>query len=194
MVLKGRLVELVPLDHSHAAELFTAASRPEIWRYMPVRGFTGIADLERWIETALEGARSGREEPFAIVDNATGVAIGSTRYLNIRPLERALEIGWTWLSPAHQRTGANSEAKYLLLREAFEVRDILRVAFFTDANNGRSRASLVRLGATYEGTLRYHRARAINNFERHTAAYSIIASEWRKVQTQLEGRLNRRAR
>ncbi len=191
-MLNGRFVDLVPLDHSHAAELFAAASRPEIWRYMPVRGFSSIADLERWIEAAHETARNRHEEPYAIVDVATGVAIGSTRYLNIRSSERALEIGWTWLAPTHQRTGANVEAKYLLLREAFEARDILRVAFFTDANNGRSRASLVRLGATYEGTLRSHRARAINNFERDSAAYSIIASEWRKVKTQLEGRLSRR--
>lgn len=158
---------------------------------MPVRGFTSVADIERWIEAAREAANAGAEEPFAIVDNATGIAIGSTRYLDIRPSERALEIGWTWLAPAHQRTAANSEAKLLLLTEAFEVRDMLRVTFFTDADNGRSRAALVRLGATYEGTLRLHRARAINNFERHSAVYSIIAPEWRKVKTELERRLSR---
>lgn len=194
MVLKGRFVSLVPLAASHAADLFAAASRPEIWRHMPVRGFTTIADLERWIEDARAAAEGGTEEPFAIVENATEIAIGSTRFLDIRPSERALEIGWTWLAPTHQRTAANSEAKYLLLREAFEVRGMLRVSFFTDAENGRSRAALVRMGATYEGTLRFHRARAINNFERNSAAYSIIAPEWRKVKTVLEGRLNRRPR
>ncbi|GAC1299438.1 MAG: GNAT family protein [Vulcanimicrobiaceae bacterium] len=193
-MLKGRFVSLVPLAAVHAAELFVAASRPEIWRHMPVRGFSSIADLERWIENARKAAESGVEEPFAIIHNATGAAIGSTRYLDIRPAERALEIGWTWLAPDHQRTPANSEAKYLLLQEAFEVRDVLRVAFFTDADNGRSRAALVRLGATYEGTLRFHRARPINGFQRHSAAYSIIASEWRSVKTQLERRINRRPR
>lgn len=158
---------------------------------MPVRGFTGLADIERWIETACESARAGTEEPYAIVDNASGVAIGSTRFLDIRPAERALEIGWTWLAPTHQRTAANSESKLLLLTEAFESRDVLRVTFYTDADNGRSRAALVRLGAVYEGTLRLHRARAINNFERHSAVYSIIAPEWRKVKFDLERRLAR---
>ena len=191
MVLEGRFVSLVPLEGLHAAELFSAASRPEIWRHMPVRGFTGIADVERWIDAARESARSGTEEPYAIVDNATGSAIGSTRFLDIKPAERALEIGWTWLAPAHQRTAANSESKFLLLAEAFESRDVLRVTFFTDADNGRSRAALVKLGAVYEGTLRLHRARAINNFERHSAVYSIIATEWRKVKFDLERRLSR---
>lgn len=192
-MLKGRYVNLVPLAASHARDLFTAASRPEIWRHMPVRGFASVAELERWIEAACEAARNGHEEPYAIIEAATGVAIGSTRFLDIRPSERALEIGWTWLAPEHQRTAANSEAKYLLLREAFEVRDILRVAFFTDAANGRSRASLVRF-ATYEGTLRYHRAREINDFERHSAVYSVVAPEWRKVKTILEGKISRRQR
>lgn len=192
-MLKGRYICLVPLAATHATDLFAAASRPEIWRHMPVRGFTAVGDTERWIDEALAAAKDGREEPFAIVDNATGSAIGSTRFLDIRVAERALEIGWSWVAPAHQRTAVNSEAKYLLLREAFEARDILRVAFFTDAENGRSRASLVRF-ATYEGTLRLHRARPINNFERNSAAYSIIAPEWRKVKTILEGKINRRQR
>lgn len=188
-MLEGRFVRLVPLDAQHAADLFAAAARPEIWRYMPLRGFSTQHDLERWIAAAREAADAGSEEPFAIVEIATGTAIGSTRFLDIRPLERAVEIGWTWLAPEHQRTPANTEAKFLLLREAFEVREYLRVAFFTDAQNGRSRAALVRLGATYEGTLRSHRARAINGFERDSAVYSIIAPEWRKVRNDLERRL-----
>ncbi len=158
---------------------------------MPLRGFTSEADVERWIESAQTNAETGTEEPFAIVHKASGRAVGSTRYLDIRPSERALEIGWTWLAPEHQRTPANTEAKYLLLREAFEVREMLRVSFYTDSQNGRSRAALVRLGAVYEGTLRSHRARAINAFERDSAVYSIVASEWRKVKTDLERRLSR---
>ncbi len=190
-MLEGRFVRLEPLDAAHARDLFAAAARPEIWRYMPLRGFTSEADVERWIELARANAESGSEEPFAIVDKSSGKAIGSTRYLDIKPSERALEIGWTWLAPEHQRTPANTEAKYLLFREAFEVREMLRVAFYTDAQNGRSRAALVRIGAVYEGTLRSHRARAINSFERDSAVYSIIASEWRKVKTDLERRLAR---
>lgn len=190
-MLCGRTIDLEPLEHRHAADLFRAAARPEIWRHMPIRGFTSPGGIERWIEGALEAAATGREEPFAIVDRASGSAIGSTRYLDIRPDERALEIGWTWLAPSHQRTAANTEAKYLLLREAFEERLALRVAFFTDAQNGRSRAALVRLGAVYEGTLRFHRARAINGYERHSAAYSIITSEWPSVKARLESKLRR---
>ncbi|GAC1397838.1 MAG: GNAT family protein [Vulcanimicrobiaceae bacterium] len=189
-MLQGRFISLVPLDAAHAADLFASAARPEIWRYMPLRGFSTIGDLERWIAASRDAADAGTEEAFAIVD-ATGTAIGSTRYMNIKPLERAVEIGWTWLAPEHQRTPANTEAKFLLLREAFEVRDYLRVSFYTDAQNGRSRAALVRLGAVYEGTLRSHRARALNGFERDSAVYSIIAPEWRKVRTDLERRLAR---
>ncbi len=190
-MLEGRFVHLVPLEAHHAADLYVAAARPEIWRYMPLRGFSSVGDVERWIAQAREAAAAGLEEPFAIVKNETGTAIGSTRFMEIRPTERAVEIGWTWLAPDHQRTAANTEAKYLLLREAFDARDYLRVAFFTDAQNGRSRAALVRLGATYEGTLRCHRARPINGFDRDSAAYSIIAQDWRKVSYDLERRLAR---
>jgi N-acetyltransferase len=191
VILRGQTVDLEPLEHRHGADLFRAAARPEIWRFMPIRGFTGPSGVRRWIDAALEAAETGREEPFAIVDRASGQAIGSTRYLDIRPEERALEIGWTWLTPTYQRTAANTEAKFLLLREAFEERDMLRVSFYTDAQNGRSRAALVRLGATYEGTLRLHRARAVNGYSRDSATYSIIAPEWPSVKSRLESKLRR---
>jgi RimJ/RimL family protein N-acetyltransferase len=187
----GQTVDLEPLEQRHAADLFKAGARPEIWRFMPIRGFTTQAGVARWIENARAAAAEGREEPFAIVERATGTAIGSTRLLDIRPEERALEIGWTWLAPSHQRTSVNTEAKYLLLRHAFEERLVLRVAFYTDAQNGRSRAALVRLGAVYEGTLRLHRARALNRYERDSAAYSIIAPEWPSVKARLETKLKR---
>jgi len=189
----GRFVEVVPLARVHAADLFVAAARPDIWRHMPIRGFSDLSAVERWIDAALHAAQNEREEPFAIVDRASGKAIGSTRYLDVRCEERALEIGWTWLAGPFQRTSANTESKYLLLRQAFEERDVLRVAFFTDAQNGRSRAALVRLGATYEGTLRSHRARAANGFSRDSAAYSIIAPEWPALRTRLESKLRRHA-
>jgi len=190
-MVPGRSIDLEPLEHRHAADLFRAGARPEIWRFMPIRGFANEAAVTRWIDSALEAAAAGRELPFAIVDRASGAVIGSTRYLDIRPEERSLEIGWTWLAPSHQRTSVNTEAKYLLLRHAFEERGVLRVAFFTDAQNGRSRAALVRLGAVYEGTLRLHRARAINGFERDSAAYSIIAPEWPSLKSRLESKLRR---
>ncbi len=190
-MLYGQTIDLEPLEQRHAADLFKAGARPEIWRFMPIRGFTTPAGVARWIDGAQEAASAGREAPFAIVEKATGTAIGSTRLLDIRPEERAVEIGWTWLAPSHQRTCVNTEAKYLLLREAFEERLFLRVAFYTDAQNGRSRAALVRLGAVYEGTLRFHRARAVNGYERDSAAYSIIAPEWASVKSRLESKLRR---
>jgi RimJ/RimL family protein N-acetyltransferase len=108
--------------------------------------------------------------------------------LDVRPDEHALEIGMTWLAPAAQRTGLNLEAKYLMLRHAFEDRKAQRVAFFTDEHNGRARASLVRLGATYEGTLRFHR---MNGVRRNSAAYSILAPEWPQVRAGIEQRFLR---
>jgi RimJ/RimL family protein N-acetyltransferase len=182
---------LEPLQQRHARDLFLAGARPEIWKFLPIRGFSDQEGIRRWIEAAQESAAEGREEPFAIVERATGQAIGSTRFMDIRAEERALEIGWTWLAPTHQRTSANTEAKLLLLSEAFEERLTLRVAFYADAQNGRSRAALVRLGATYEGTLRMHRARAINGYARDSAAYSIIASEWPSIKARLEMKLRR---
>ncbi len=193
-MLTGTIVELAPLRPEHAADLFEAGREPEIWRYMPITGFDSQAAVERWIAEAQEAEAAGREQPFAIIELSTGRAVGSTRYLDIRPEERALEIGWTWLAPAVQRTGLNREAKFLLLRHAFETLGLLRVAFFTDAENGRSRAALVRLGTTYEGTLRLHRARERNNFARNSAAYSVIAPDWSGVKLRLELSLGRHAR
>jgi RimJ/RimL family protein N-acetyltransferase len=193
-MLTGSFVGLTPLRPEHAAELFEAGREPEIWRYMPITGFESPADVEGWIAEAREAEATGREQPFAIIELSSGRVVGSTRYLDIRREERALEIGWTWLAPAAQRTGLNREAKFLLLREAFETQGFLRVAFLTDAENGRSRSALVRLGATYEGTLRLHRARERNNFARNSAAYSVIAPDWSGVKLRIELSLGRHAR
>jgi RimJ/RimL family protein N-acetyltransferase len=193
-VLSGRLIELVPLDRSHAADLYAAGADADIWRHLPGRPFADVADVERWIEQAQQLAAQGRELPFAIVSKSEERAIGSTRYLDIRPEEKAVEIGWTWLAKAHQRTGANTEAKYLMLKHAFEDRGFLRVGFFTDAQNGRARAALVRIGATYEGTLRLHRARLSNGFARDSAVYSVIAPEWSSVRNRLEMKLKSASR
>jgi N-acetyltransferase len=192
--MQGLLVELAPLRPEHAADLFEAGRDPEIWRYMPTTGFHSLADVERWVEEAQRAEADGLEQPFAIVELRSGRAVGSTRYLDIRPVERALEIGYTWLAPSAQRTGINREAKFLLLCRAFEELGMLRVAFFVDEQNGRSRSALVRLGATYEGTLRLHRAQPRNDFARNSAAYSIIAPDWPAVKMRLELSLRRHAR
>jgi RimJ/RimL family protein N-acetyltransferase len=189
--LVGRLVDLEPLELRHAPDLLAAAADPDVWRFMPIRSLPDRAAVDAWIGEALANEATGREEPFAIIERATGKAVGSTRFLDIRPDERALEIGWTWLAYEHQHTGLNAEMKYLMLVEAFEHRNVLRVAFVADSRNQRSRTALRTIGAQYEGTLRRHRARAVNDFTRDSAVYSIIAPEWPAVKAGLERRLGR---
>jgi RimJ/RimL family protein N-acetyltransferase len=188
----GALAELVSLDQRHAPELFVAGSDPSIWRWLPFEGFRSIGDARAWIAAAREAASRGDEEAFAIIDRSSGRVVGSTRFMNIRSAERAVEIGWTWLSQPAQRTGVHLEAKALMLRHAFEDCGALRVEFFCDEHNGRARASLVRLGATYEGTLRFHRCSG--DVRRNSAAYSITAPEWPQVRAGVQQRFLRASR
>ncbi len=190
--LIGSLVELISLDQSQAAELFDAAADRAIWRWMPFGGFDSIEGVRSWIAQGRKAALTGSEEPYAIVERSSGCVVGATRFCDIRPRERSVEIGPTWLATRAQRTGLNLEAKYLMLRHAFEDCNVLRVAFFCDEENGRARASLVRIGATYEGTLRLHRS--YDTTRRNSAAYSIIAPEWPQVRAALEQRFLRAAR
>jgi RimJ/RimL family protein N-acetyltransferase len=187
--LIGSLAELVTLDQPHAADLFEAGRDPAIWRWMPQPGFHSVEDARHWIARSLDAAAHGSEQPYAIIDRKSGRAVGSTRFMDIRPEENALEIGWTWLGVGAQRTGLNYEAKFLLLQHAFVEWRAVRVAFFPDEQNGRARAALVRLGATYEGTLRSHRA--TSDPARNSAAYSILADQWPQVRTNIEQRMLR---
>jgi RimJ/RimL family protein N-acetyltransferase len=127
--------------------------------------------------------------PFAIVEKATGRAIGSTRYGNIDRTHHRVEIGWTWVAREWQRTAMNTEAKYLLLRHAFETLGCMRVELKTDSLNERSRAAILRIGAREEGTFRNHMITASGRI-RHTVYFSIIDSEWPAVKVHLEARLN----
>jgi RimJ/RimL family protein N-acetyltransferase len=156
---------------------------------MPQPGFSSVEDVRHWIARSLDAAARGSEQPYAIIDRKSGRTVGSTRFMDIRPDENALEIGWTWLAAGAQRTGLNYEAKYLLLQHAFVEWRAVRVAFFPDEQNGRARAALVRLGATYEGTLRSHRA--TTDSSRNSAAYSILVDEWPQVRVNVEQRMLR---
>jgi RimJ/RimL family protein N-acetyltransferase len=127
--------------------------------------------------------------PFATIDRASGRAVGSTRYMSIVPEHRRLEIGWTWLAPPWQRTGANREAKLLMLAHAFDVMDVHRVVLNTDARNERSRAAIARIGATFEGVLHGFRY-GVEGTPRDTATFAIRASEWPEVRARLEARVN----
>jgi N-acetyltransferase len=173
-------MRLEPLEHKHAAQLLDAASFDEIWRYMPIR-LDSDAAVNAWIETALAERDQGVTLAFAIVENESGQAIGSTRYMDIRPRDRGLEIGWTWLTKRVWRSPVNTECKYLLLRHAFEDLDAIRVQLKTHRLNFRSRRAIERIGAQFEGILRNHYILPDGTF-RDSAYYSVIESEWPAVK------------
>jgi RimJ/RimL family protein N-acetyltransferase len=188
--LDGSLVVLEPLEARHESDLFEVAQDPKIWRYMPFDAGETRETLHSWMEAALAASEAGNEVPFATLDVRTGEPIGSTRYLALRPEHRGLEIGWTWLAPSHWRTGANVEAKLLMLEHAFERLGCLRVEFKTDARNEISRAALAALPARFEGIFRKHMI-VRGNQHRDSAYYSIVEDEWPEVKENLRRRLGR---
>ena len=155
-VLEGQVVHLEPLARGHEEGLFEASQDERIWRWMPYDASSSRETFHAWLEDALAASGAGTEGAFATVDAGTGRPVGSTRYLALRPEHRVLEIGWTWLTPARWQTGANIEAKLLMLQHAFEDLGCLRVEFKTDARNERSRAALAALPAQFEGIFRKH--------------------------------------
>ncbi len=186
VVLEGRIVRLEPLREDHAPALFEGAGGPEVWRFMPCPPPESIADTLAWIRPALAAQAAGRELPFAIVDRAADRPVGSTRFLDFRPLDGAVEIGWTWLAPGSQRTGANREAKRLLFEHAFERLGLQRVQLKTDRRNERSQRAIERLGAVREGVLRRDR-RTWDGSWRDTVYFSVLADEWPAVRARLAG-------
>jgi RimJ/RimL family protein N-acetyltransferase len=189
--LAGSIVVLEPLHEEHAEELWKAAQAPEIWAWLAHLNVRERFDL--WLRLTLDAAEGGREGPFTTRDARSGRAIGSSRYLNVRPADRVVEIGWTWLNPSAWRTGANVEAKLLMMRHAFEALECVRVEFKTDARNKRSRAALAALPAQFEGILRNHMIVPDVGL-RDSAYFSVIDSEWPDVRANLERRLSDRAR
>jgi RimJ/RimL family protein N-acetyltransferase len=144
--------------------------------------------MQAVIGAALEAQEAGRELPFAVVEVATARAIGSTRYEDILPRHRALEIGWTWYGVPWQRTACNTQCKYLLLRHAFEALGAVRVQMKADTRNERSRRAIERTGAVFEGVLRKHRILP-DGYVRDSAMYSVVAGEWPAVKAHLERHL-----
>jgi len=190
VVLEGRIVRLEPLSEDHLDGLADVAFEPSIWQWTLARP-TDRAGLGAWLETALADAATGTEMPFATIDQVTGRPIGSTRFLSIVPEHRRLEIGWTWLGRAWQRTGANREAKLLLLGHAFDELGANRVEFKTDSRNEPSRTALLGIGATFEGIFRNHIVMPDGPL-RHSAYYSVISDEWPAVRARLETSLANR--
>ncbi|HWH09796.1 MAG TPA: GNAT family N-acetyltransferase [Solirubrobacteraceae bacterium] len=185
--LAGSVVRLEPLAAGHEDGLFEASRDPAIWTWLALPGPPSRVDLAGWLERSVAESAAGRECAFATISRATGRVIGSTRFMALRPEHRGLEIGWTWLDPAWWRTGANVEAKLLMLEHAFAVAGCIRVEFKTDARNERSRAALAALPAAFEGIFRNHMVMPYGR--RDSAYYSVIADDWEEVRVNLLGRL-----
>jgi RimJ/RimL family protein N-acetyltransferase len=183
VVLEGSRVRLEPLRLDHLADLSLVAFDPPLWQWT-IMGAQDEAGLRRWVETALANAEAGIERPFATIDLASGRAIGSSRYLSIVPEHRRLEIGWTWVATAFQRTGVNREAKLLQLTHAFETLGANRVEFKTHSRNERSRTALAALGATFEGIFRNHMIMPDGSI-RDSAYFSIVAEDWPAIKAKL---------
>lgn len=185
--LQGELVVLEPLEARHEAGLYAAAQHPEIWAWLAPVG-ESKEYFGQWFEASLAESAAGREGVFATIDRSSGKPIGSTRYLSLREPHRGLEIGWTWLAPSAWGTGANIEAKLLMLGHAFERLGCMRVEFKTDARNERSRGALAALPAQFEGVFRKHMIMPGVGV-RDSAYYSVIDTEWPAVQANLRQRL-----
>ena len=187
-VLEGGVVRLEPLAPRHEEGLFRAARDERIWRWMPGNPAQSRETFRRWIEAAVSRSETRTEAAFATLDARTGEPIGSTRYLALRPEHRGLEIGWTWLAPARWNTGANVEAKLLMLEHAFEGLGCMRVELKTDARNERSRRAIAALPAGFEGIFRKHMLLPDGGV-RDSAYYSVTDDEWPPVKANLRRRL-----
>jgi N-acetyltransferase len=188
IVLEGRHIRLEPLRKDHLAGLAAVGLDEELWRWIPTAVRT-VEEMAAYIATALGEQAQGVSLPFALVERQTRRLIGSTRYGNIDRTHHRVEIGWTWVAREWQRTAVNTEAKYLLLKHAFETLGCIRVELKTDSLNERSRAAILRIGAREEGIFRNHMITASGRI-RHTAYFSIVDSEWPAVKAGLEARLN----
>lgn len=189
--LVGDVVRLEPLSFDHVDGLAEVGLVPDLWRWMPERIETR-GQMQAFVEAALRAQGHGDQVPFAIVERASDRVVGSTRYLSIAPEHRRVEIGYTWVAPAWQRTAVNTECKLLLLAHAFEDLGARRVEFKTDSLNEASRTALRGIGAVEEGTMRNHMISQGGRM-RHSVYYSVIDSEWPAVKAALEARLGRAA-
>jgi RimJ/RimL family protein N-acetyltransferase len=189
VTLEGSVVRLEPIRREHA-ELFWAVAKNDlgdIFRWIPYAMKTQ-EDFQTLIDKAFAEQGRGESVVFATVERTSGQTIGSTRFMNIDRANRRVEIGSTWIAPAWQRTAVNTEAKYLMLRHAFEVWGCMRVELKTDALNQKSRNAILRIGAKEEGTLRRHLVTWTGRV-RDTVYFSILGDEWANVKSALESRL-----
>jgi N-acetyltransferase len=188
--LDGVRVRMEPLSLSrHFEGLCEIGLDPDLWRWTISR-VTTREELRAYLDTALQEQAEGRSLPFATVDKPSGRIAGCTRFGTIDRHNRRMEIGWTWVGRPYQRSYVNTEAKYLMLRHAFETLGCVRVELKTNALNRRSRDAMLRIGCTEEGVFRRYQ-RNDDGTWRDTAYYSVIDSEWPAVKVRLEGMLSR---
>ena len=185
VTLTGSVVRLEPLSEQHVPDLTVAAHDERIWRYMLYAYPEDEEKMLAWVRDILTRQAAGADLAFAVIHLASGRAIGATRYLEIRPEHRSLEVGGTWYATEFQRTAVNTECKYLLLKHAFEVLGCIRVQFKADARNLRSIRAIERIGAMREGVLRNHYILPDGKF-RDSVYYSILDCEWPGVRKSLE--------
>lgn len=188
-ILKGNTVDLIPLQLDHRAALLSAAENGQLWELW----YTSVPSkdtIQKYLNTALEQQQNGLSMPFVVVNKSDNKIIGTTRYCNVDSANRRLEIGYTWYAKDFQRTGVNTECKYLLLKNAFENLDTIAVEFRTNWHNHRSRNAILRLGAKQDGVLRSHRVDQ-EGCLRDTVVFSIIESEWKIVKKALEFQINK---
>ncbi len=188
ITLTGKLIRLEPMSEAHVPALAQVGLDPRIWQYMIYGQKKTEEDLRLWVSEILRRQALGADLPFTVIHQASGRAIGTTRYMEIHPQHRNLEIGGTWYGIDYQGSGVNTEAKYLLLRHAFEIWDCIRVQVKTDLRNIRSQRAIERLGAVREGVLRDH-VLLEDGYVRSSVMYSILAAEWPAVKAGLEARL-----
>ncbi|MGI8538790.1 MAG: GNAT family N-acetyltransferase [Rubrobacteraceae bacterium] len=188
--LEGSIVVLEPLSPRHEEALFEVARDERIWRWMPPNSGESRETFHAWMELALEEKKAGVRVPFATLDSESGKPIGSTSYLALRPEHLSAEIGWTWISPPYWKTGANVEAKLLMLGHAFETLGCRRVELKTDFRNERSRKAMESIPAKFEGVLRNHMV-VHGGGRRDSAYYSVTDGEWPDVKANLLRRLGR---
>jgi RimJ/RimL family protein N-acetyltransferase len=191
VTLVGMFVTLEPLDARHAADLYDAMRDEDVCRYLRWNPPASIGETRDLIDEAKQLMLRRESIVFAQIWNESGRCIGSTRLLDVRPADRQVEIGSTFLARAYWRSAANTESKYLFLRHCFESLDCVRVALKTDARNVRSQQAIERLGAVREGVLRKHMN--VKGYQRDTVYYSILATEWPAVKARLELRLYQNA-
>ena len=189
--LEGAHVRLEPLRSDHAPMLWEIAKDHlgDLFRWIPYR-LGSLADFRDFNQRVLDEQARGLSIPFATFQRRPEQIVGTTRYMNMDLANRKVEIGSTWIAPPWQRTVINTEAKYLMLRHAFEVWNCVRVELKTDALNQRSRNAILRLGAKEEGTLRKHLL-TWNGRQRDSVFFSILDAEWPQVKVQLESKLRR---